>query len=62
VDRKQRFADRLGARVLVLIGPDEQADGSATVRDMRNRQQHRAPLARLAAAVAEALAQEQPST
>jgi histidyl-tRNA synthetase len=61
VDRKLRFADRLGARVLVLIGADEQADGSATVRDMRNRQQHRAPLARLAAAVAEALAQEQPS-
>ncbi|HZS15055.1 MAG TPA: histidine--tRNA ligase [Candidatus Dormibacteraeota bacterium] len=56
LDRKLRNADRLGARVVVLIGPEEQAEGSATVRDLRNRQQHRAPLQRLAAAVAEALA------
>jgi|SRR5579884_152879 len=56
LDRKLRNADRLGARVVVLIGPEEQAEGSATVRDLRNRQQHRAPLQRLAAAVAETLA------
>ncbi|HXA27192.1 MAG TPA: histidine--tRNA ligase [Candidatus Angelobacter sp.] len=62
VDRKLRAADRLGARVIVLIGPDEVAEQSATVRDMRNREQHRAPLARLAAAVAEALADKEEPT
>jgi len=64
VDRKLRAAGRLGARVVVLVGPDEIADGTVVVRDMRNRQQHRAPLDRLAAAVAEALAhtaEEQPA-
>jgi histidyl-tRNA synthetase len=59
IDRKLRAADRLGARVIVLIGPDEQAEESATIRDMRNRQQHRTPLSRVAAAVAEALAHEE---
>jgi histidyl-tRNA synthetase len=62
MDRKLRAADRLGARVCVLIGPDEVAEESATVRDMRNRNQHRAPLARLAAAVAEALSHQEDVT
>jgi len=62
VDRKLRAADRLGARVCVLIGPDEQAEEAATVRDMRNRQQQRVPLSRLAAAVAEALANQEDTT
>jgi len=59
IDRKLRFADRLGARVCVLIGPDEVAEQGATVRDMGNRQQQRVPLTRLAAAVAEALANQE---
>lgn len=62
LDRKLRAADRLGARVCVLIGSDEQAEGAATVRDMRNRQQQRVPLPRLAAAVAEALANQEDTT
>jgi len=55
LDRKLRAADRLGARVCVLIGSDEAAEGTATVRDMRTRQQQRVAVAQLAAAVADAL-------
>jgi histidyl-tRNA synthetase len=56
VDRKLRAADRLGARVCVLIGPDEQADGTATLRDMQTRAQQRIALRALPGAVAQVLA------
>ncbi|HEV7677358.1 MAG TPA: histidine--tRNA ligase [Candidatus Dormibacteraeota bacterium] len=61
IDRKLRYADRLGARAIVLVGPDEQAENAATVRDMRTREQRRVPLADLADAVAQVLATAPPS-
>jgi histidyl-tRNA synthetase len=56
IDRKLRGADRLGARVAVLIGPDEVAGDSATVRDMQTREQQRVAVEELPGAVAKALA------
>jgi histidyl-tRNA synthetase len=56
LERKLRHADRLGARVCVLVGPDEQAEGAVTVRDMRTGEQRRVPLDALAATVAGTLA------
>ena len=40
-------ADRLGARLAVLVGPDEVASGEVTIRDMHSKEQIRVPLADL---------------
>jgi histidyl-tRNA synthetase len=51
LDRRIRNADRLGARVLVLMGEEEAASQTATVRDLATREQQRIPVADLAATV-----------
>jgi len=38
-----KFADRIGARVAVVLGPDEQARGEVTVKDLRSRVQQAVP-------------------
>jgi histidyl-tRNA synthetase len=35
-----RYADRIGVRVAVILGPDELSRGSVTVRDLRASTQH----------------------
>ena len=40
-------ADRLGARLAVVVGPDEVASGEVTIRDMHSKEQMRVPLADL---------------
>lgn len=50
-----RQADRLGARVVVVVGPDELASGEVTVRDMRVGEERRVALEQAEAAVAAAL-------
>jgi histidyl-tRNA synthetase len=46
--RRMRRANRVGARVAVLIGDDELARGSATVRDLDSGEQREIPLDQLA--------------
>lgn len=41
-------ADRLGARVVAVVGPDELAEGQVTLRDMRTREETRAGLGEVA--------------
>ena len=48
-------ADKVGARVCVVLGADEVAAGVATVRDMASHEQVQVPLAGLASYVAERL-------
>ena len=48
-------ANKAGARLCVMLGPDEIAAGEATLRDMRSHEQVQVPLNGLAAAVAERL-------
>ncbi len=48
LSRRLKRADRLGARVAVLIGEDELAREAATVRDLDTGEQVEVPLARLA--------------
>jgi histidyl-tRNA synthetase len=48
---QMKAADRSGARVAVLLGPDERAAGSATVRDLGSREQVSVQLADAAAEV-----------
>ncbi|HET6498892.1 MAG TPA: His/Gly/Thr/Pro-type tRNA ligase C-terminal domain-containing protein, partial [Coriobacteriia bacterium] len=43
-------ADRCGARVVVIAGPDELAAGEVTLRDMRTKEETRAPRAQVIAA------------
>ncbi len=55
-ERKLKGADRLGARLCVIVGEDEVREGSATVRDLVTRTQERHPAAEVAGAVGAALA------
>ncbi len=48
-------ADRLGARFVVVVGPDELASGEVTLRDMSTREEKRVALDAAPAAVAAAL-------
>jgi histidyl-tRNA synthetase len=49
VQRRMRRADRLGARAAVLVGDDEIAAGTATLRDLDSGAQSAVPLGELAA-------------
>lgn len=49
-------ADKLGARVCVVIGPDEVAANAVTLRDMETHEQTQVPAAELVSAVTERLA------
>ena len=56
---QMKRADRSGAVVAVIVGPDEQAAGTATVRDMRpGGGQRQVPESEVVAAVAEIVAVE----
>ena len=48
LDRKLRGAERIGARVAVIIGENEVAGGSAVVRDLDGHSQQTVPMAELA--------------
>ncbi len=50
-------ADRSGARVAVLVGPDDWAAGTVAVRDLATRDQQDAPASDVAAAVGRTLGQ-----
>ena len=50
--RRMQQANRIGARVAVLLGDDEIARSVATVRDMESGEQRELPIDRLAAALA----------
>jgi histidyl-tRNA synthetase len=56
LDRKLRNADRLGARLCVIVGEDEVREGAAMVRDLGRRTQERHPAAGVVDAVTAALA------
>jgi histidyl-tRNA synthetase len=48
-------ADRLGARLVVVVGPDELAAGEVTIRDMETKEETRVALAEMASAVRRSL-------
>lgn len=39
LNKQLKYADRMGMRIVVIVGPDEQDAGQATVKDLVNRQQ-----------------------
>ena len=56
LDKKLKASDKLGARVAVIVGPDEVVTGTAAVRDLLARTQESIPLTDVAAAVTRLLA------
>jgi histidyl-tRNA synthetase len=39
LDKQLKFADRSGFRYVVILGPDEEAKGQVTLKDLKNRSQ-----------------------
>ena len=39
-----KYGDRMGMRLIVILGPDEQANGTFTLKDLRQGEQHTLPL------------------
>lgn len=57
LDARLRKAARRGARVAVIIGPDERARGEAVIRDMRAKTQATVPESEIVSAVTRTLGQ-----
>jgi len=59
--RQFKFADRMGTRIVAVLGPDEIAAGKVTLRDLARGMQVSVPRARTADAIRQALAKRVPS-
>ena len=54
--RQLKYADKMGIRFVVIVGPDEFAAGKATVKDLATRQQATVPVADILPAIRQWLA------
>lgn len=54
--RQLKYADKMGIRFVVIIGPDEFAAGQATVKDLAQRQQATVPAGEILSAIRQWLA------
>jgi histidyl-tRNA synthetase len=52
-----KYADRMGMRVAVVIGPEEAAEGQATLKNLQAGTQERLPQTQVAAAIQRILAE-----
>ena len=52
IARQFKYADRAGIRYAVVMGPDEQAEGMVTVKDLTTGEQTRIPRGEVAARLA----------
>jgi histidyl-tRNA synthetase len=59
--RQFKFADRMGTRIVAVLGPDEMAAGKVTLRDLARGMQVTVPRVRAADAIRQALAKHLPS-
>lgn len=56
LSRQLKYADRIGARVVVLLGPEEIAAGTVTLKDLANRSRQSVPREQAARAIREIIA------
>jgi histidyl-tRNA synthetase len=56
LQKQFKFADRIGARFVIVIGPDEIREGKVTVKDMKNSGQQTIPASDLSAIIIAMLA------
>ncbi len=54
--RQFKYADRIGTRFVIVIGPDELTAGTATLKDLSRSEQRTLPLATIAAEICKAQA------
>ncbi|MCS7263669.1 MAG: histidine--tRNA ligase [Armatimonadetes bacterium] len=54
---QMRYADKLGARFVLILGEDEMRDGFVTVRDMQKSEQWREPFDKIVSTIANALSE-----
>lgn len=47
LDKQLKYADKKGIPFVVILGPEEAANGTATIKDMRKQSQQTVPLAKL---------------
>ncbi len=59
--RQFKFADRMGSRLVTVIGPDEAAAGKVTLKDLGRGMQVSVPRAKAGEAIRQALAKHMPS-
>lgn len=55
LDKQFKYADRMGIRFAIVIGPDEEAQGEVTVKNLINRQQEKIKIADLSSRLVELL-------
>jgi histidyl-tRNA synthetase len=55
--KQLKYADRIGARVVIIMGPDEQEAGMVTIKDLKEHAQQKVIIAEMAKTVHEILAQ-----
>jgi histidyl-tRNA synthetase len=58
LEKQLKFADRMGMSVVVILGPDEAAQGKVTLRDLANRRQEMVKRGEAAEAIRRMLAGE----
>lgn len=56
LDKQLKYADKMGIRFVVIVGPDEAAAGKATVKDLAQRQQATLPAGEILSAIRQWLA------
>lgn len=56
LDKQLKYADKMGIRFVVIVGPDEAAAGKATVKDLAQRQQATVPAGEILSAIRQWLA------
>ena len=55
-----KYADRIGARFAVIVGPDEASQGLVTIKDMQTRSQVTVPQGKMVKQLKEMLAEQSP--
>jgi histidyl-tRNA synthetase len=58
LDKQFKYAERIGAVAAVVLGPDELAQGTVVVKDLRRRAQRQVPRADIAVAVRSCLSSQ----
>jgi len=57
LSKQLKYADKVGAEIVVIIGPDEKTSGQVTIKDLKRREQKSVAESEVAAAVRQMLAQ-----
>jgi len=61
IGKQFKYADRMGMKIAIIIGPDEQAKNQAAVKDLRTGQQETVPFDKATKTVQQMLARSQSS-